>query len=82
VITNRLKEFLLVDNYIISNDKIKELLPKLDKIKKLQDAIDFLSENDIPEACITLLIAKIGFEIVWNGIDFNNALIQRRLTNN
>ncbi len=82
VITNRLKEFLLVDNYIISNDKINELLPKLDKIKKLQDAIDFLSENDIPEACITLLIPKMGFEIVWNGIDFNNALIQRQLTNN
>jgi len=82
VITNRLKEFLLVDNYIISNDKINELLPKLDKIRKLQDAIKFLSENDIPEACITLLIPKIGFEIVWNGIDFNNALIQRQLTNN
>ncbi len=79
--TNRLKEFLLVDNYIISNEKINELLPKLDKIKKLQDAIKFLSENDIPEECVTALISKIGFEIVWNGIDFNNALIQRQLIN-
>jgi predicted nuclease of restriction endonuclease-like RecB superfamily len=79
--TNRLKEFLLVDNYIISNEKINELLPKLDKIKKLQDAIKFLSENDIPEECVTALISKIGFEIIWNGIDFNNALIQRQLMN-
>jgi hypothetical protein len=78
--TNRLKEFLLVDNYIISNDKINELLPELDKIKKLGDAIRFLGENNIPEECITLLIPKMGFEIVWNGIDSNNAIIQRQLT--
>lgn len=77
--TNGLKEFLLVDNYIISNDKINELLPELDKIKKLGDAIRFLGENNIPEECITLLIPKMGFEIVWNGIDSNNAIIQRQL---
>ena len=77
--TNILKEFLLVDNYIISNDKIKVLLPELDKIKKLGDAIRFLAENNIPEECITLLIPKMGFEIVWNGIDSNNAIIQRQL---
>jgi hypothetical protein len=81
LITNRLKEFLLVDNYIISNDKIKELLPELEKIKKLQDAIRFLGENNIPDECITLLLPKVGFDIVWNGIDSNNALIQRQLTN-
>jgi hypothetical protein len=78
---NRLKEFLLVDNYIISNDKINELLPELDKTKKLGDAIRFLGENNIPEECITLLIPKMGFEIVWKGIDSNNAIIQRQLTN-
>jgi hypothetical protein len=27
-----------------------------------------------------LLIPKMGFEIVWNGIDSNNAIIQRQLT--
>jgi predicted nuclease of restriction endonuclease-like RecB superfamily len=77
--TNILKEFLLVDNYIISKDKIKVLLPELDKIKMLGDAIRFLVENNIPEECITLLIPKMGFEIVWNGIDSNNAIIQRQL---
>ncbi|HEX5572947.1 MAG TPA: DUF790 family protein [Nitrososphaeraceae archaeon] len=77
--TNGIKNFLLVDNYMISNDKINELLPELDKINKLHDAIWFLCENNIPEECITLLIPKIGFEIVWNGIDSNNALIQRQV---
>lgn len=77
--TNGIKNFLLVDNYMISIDKINELLPELDKINKLHDAICFLCENNIPEECITLLIPKIGFEIVWNGIDSNNALIQRQV---
>jgi len=77
--TNGTKNFLLVDNYMISIDKINELLPELDKINKLHDAISFLCEKNIPEECITLLIPKIGFEIVWNGIDSNNALIQRQI---
>ena len=77
--TNGIKNFLLVDNYMISIDKINELLPELDKINKLHDAICFLCENNIPEECITSLIPKIGFEIVWNGIDSNNALIQRQI---
>src|SRR6188474_3991897 len=37
VMADKLREFLLVDNYMISNDKISKLLPKLDKIGKLQD---------------------------------------------
>jgi hypothetical protein len=81
VIKNRLKEFLLLDNYMISNDKIDELLPELDKLKKLSDAVRFLEQNNIPEECTISLIPKIGFEIVWNGIDFNDALIQRKLIN-
>ena len=80
-IRNRLKGFLLLDNYLISNDKIDELLPELDKLKKLPDAVRFLGQNNIPEECITSLIPKIGFEIVWNGIDFNDALIKRKLIN-
>lgn len=80
-IKNRLKRFLLLDNYLISNDKIDELLPVLTKLKKLSDAVRFLGQNNIPEECITSLIPKIGFEIVWNGIDFNDALIKRKLIN-
>jgi predicted nuclease of restriction endonuclease-like RecB superfamily len=79
---NGLNNFLLIDNYMISVDKISKLLPELDKISKLQDAVNFLSKNGIPEECITLLIPKIGFEIIWNGIDSNNALIQRQAKKN
>jgi hypothetical protein len=75
---DKLREFLLVDNYMISNDKISELLPELDKIGKLQDAVRLLRQSNIPEECVTLLITKMGYEIIWNGIDSNNAQVQRQ----
>jgi predicted nuclease of restriction endonuclease-like RecB superfamily len=78
---DKLKEFLMVDNYLISNDKIRDLLPKVDKINKLQDAVKLLHQNQIPEECITLLITKMGYEIIWNGIDSNNAQIHRHKMN-
>jgi len=81
VMTEKLREFLLVDNYMISNDKISELLPKLDKIGKLQDAVRLLRQSNIPEECVTLLITKMGYEIIWNGIDSNNAQVQRQTMN-
>ena len=81
VMTDKLREFLLVDNYMISNDKIRELLPQLDKIGKLQDAIRLLRQSNIPEECVTLLITKMGYEIIWNGIDSNNAQVQRQTMN-
>ena len=79
--TDKLREFLLVDNYMISNDKISELLPELDKIGKLQDAVRLLRQSNIPEECVTLLITKMGYEIIWNGIDSNNAQVQRQTMN-
>ena len=81
VMTDKLREFLLVDNYMISNDKISELLPELDKIVKLQDAVRLLRQSNIPEECVTLLITKMGYEIIWNGIDSNNAQVQRQTMN-
>jgi len=81
VMTDKLREFLLVDNYMISNDKISELLPELDKIGKLQDAVRLLRQSNIPEECVTLLITKMGYEIIWNGIDSNNAQVQRQTMN-
>ena len=81
VMADKLREFLLIDNYMISNDKISELLPELDKIGKLQDAVRLLRQSNIPEECVTLLITKMGYEIIWNGIDSNNAQVQRQTMN-
>ena len=81
MVIDKLKEFLIVGSYLISNDKIRDLLPEVDKINKLHDAIRLLHQNQIPEECITLLITKMGYEIIWNGIDSNNAQIHRHKMN-
>ncbi len=81
MVIDKLREFLIVGNYLISNNKIRDLLPEVDKINKLHDAIRLLHQNQIPEECITLLITKMGYEIIWNGIDSNNAQIHRHKMN-
>ena len=81
MVIDKLREFLIVGNYLISNNKIRDLLPEVDKINKLHDAIRLLYQNQIPEECITLLITKVGYEIIWNGIDSNNAQIHRHKIN-
>jgi predicted nuclease of restriction endonuclease-like RecB superfamily len=81
MVRDKLREFLIVDNYLISNDKIRSLLPEVDKINKLHDAIRLLHQNQIPEECIILLITKMGYEIIWNGIDSNKAQIHRHEMN-
>jgi predicted nuclease of restriction endonuclease-like RecB superfamily len=81
MVIGKLREFLIVGNYLISNNKIRDLLPEVDKINKLHDAIRLLYQNQIPEECITLLITKMGYEIIWNGIDSNNAQIHRHKMN-
>ena len=81
MVIDKLREFLIVGNYLISNNKIRDLLPEVDKINKLHDAIRLLYQNQIPEECITLLITKMGYEIIWNGIDSNNAQIHRHKMN-
>jgi predicted nuclease of restriction endonuclease-like RecB superfamily len=81
MVIDKLREFLIVGNYLISNNKIRDLLPEVDKINKLHDAIRLLHQNQIPEECITLLVTKMGYEIIWNGIDSNNAQIHRHKMN-
>lgn len=73
-------KYLTVDTYLILKSKVKELELLLNKVVKFNDASLLLEKNDIPEACHTTLISKLGFDIIWKGIDCSNATIERRKT--
>lgn len=73
-----LQDFLLLDSFLISRKKIFEVEIILKKVVSLSDAMNLLRENGIPEKCIASLITKLGFDIIWNGIDLNNATIAKR----
>jgi hypothetical protein len=47
------------------------------RITKFHDASLVFTEHGIPDECHTDLISKLGFEIVWEGIDYNAARIEK-----
>jgi uncharacterized protein len=77
---NNESKYLIIDRYLILKSKVKELELLLGNVVKFNDVQLLLTENGIPESCHTILISKLGFDIIWKGIDCSNATIERRKT--
>jgi len=73
-------KYLIVDRYLISKFKVKELELLVGNVVKFSDVQLLLTKNGIPESCHTALISKLGFDIIWKDIDCSNATIERRKT--
>jgi predicted nuclease of restriction endonuclease-like RecB superfamily len=69
---------IIAGKYLILKSKAQELNALLTDTSKFNDACLVLEKNDIPESCHMDLLAKLGFDIIWKGIDSNNATIQRK----
>lgn len=74
------QSYLMADAYLISKSKAKGLELILEGVTVFNDASALLSKSDIPEPCHTDLISKLGFEIVWKGIDSSNIIIKKKTT--
>jgi hypothetical protein len=74
------QSYLIADAYLISKSKTKELELILEGLTVFNDASALLSKSDIPEPCHTDLISKLGFEIIWKGIDSTNTIIKKKTT--
>jgi hypothetical protein len=72
--------FLIVGKFLIPTSKANELRSLLDrdKITKYNEASSLFTKNGVPEECHADLISKLGFEIVWKGIDYNTATIEKK----
>ena len=57
-----------------------ELEQLLKDVIKFSDACSILEENGIPEPCYGDLLYKLGFVIIWKGIDDNTATRFRSTT--
>jgi hypothetical protein len=77
---NNDSKYLIVDRYLILKSKVKELEGLLGNVVEFNDVQQLLAKNGIPESCHTALISKLGFDIIWRGIDCSNATIERRKT--
>lgn len=74
-------KFIVVGKFLIPRSKANELGSILDreKITRYNEASLLFAKNGIPDECHAELISKLGFEIVWKGIDYNNAAIEKNI---
>jgi hypothetical protein len=72
-----------VGKFLVPTSKAKELRSILDrdKITLYKEASLLFAKNGIPDESHSELISKLGFEIVWKGIDYNNATIEKSIDN-
>jgi len=71
-------EYLKAGPYFVSKFKIHELVTLLGGTTKFIDACLILSKNSIPEPCYADLISKMGYDVIWQSMDSNEARIAKR----
>jgi hypothetical protein len=72
------RDYVKAGPYFISKSKTNELVKLLLGTTKFMDACAIFSEKLIPEPCYGELISKLGYDVVWQSMDSNNASIIKR----
>lgn len=72
------RDYVKAGPYFISKSKTNELIKLLSGTTKFMDACAIFSEKLIPEPCYGELISKLGYDVVWQSMDSNNASIIKR----
>ena len=66
--------------HMLSKSKIEKIKNSLVGITKFVDACRIFDENKIPESCHADLMSELGYDVVWNDLDPNNATISEKNT--
>lgn len=72
------KDYLKAGPYFVSKFKIHELVTLLGGTTKFTDACSIFAGNSIPEPCYADLISKMGYDVIWQSMDSNDARIVKR----
>jgi predicted nuclease of restriction endonuclease-like RecB superfamily len=69
--------YVIVGTSLILKSKLVELEKSLKSISRFMDVVSLFMDHEIPDSFHVELLSELGYEIVWRGIDSNNALIKR-----
>jgi hypothetical protein len=69
--------YVIVGTSLILKSKLVELEKSLKSISRFMDVVSLFMDHKIPDSFHVELLSELGYEIVWRGIDSNNALIKR-----
>ena len=66
------------DLYMISKEKTVSIKKMLGMIHKFTEACNILDANKIPELGHADFLSKLGYNVIWNDLDPNNATITEK----
>ena len=75
ILTVNYPNHIVSGKYMISNEKTSIIKNSLHGISKFIEACNILAINKIPESCHADLLSKLGYDVIWNDLDPNNAMI-------
>ncbi len=70
--------YVIVGTYLIPHPKILELEKSLTSLSTFLDAAFLFNKYKMPESCHVDLLSKLGYDIIWKGIDSSNASLEKR----
>jgi uncharacterized protein len=70
--------YIKIDSWFVSKSKVNALAELLVNTTKFTEACSILSENSIPEVCHAELISMLGYDVIWQNIDTDNAVLVKR----
>jgi predicted nuclease of restriction endonuclease-like RecB superfamily len=70
--------YLKIDSWFVSKSKVNVLAEHLAGTTKFTKACAILSENYIPDACHAGLISMLGYDVVWQSMNSDDAVLVKR----
>ena len=70
--------YVTIGSYLISKEKTNLINSSLDGISKFLQACTVMTSHKIPDSCHADLLSKLGYDVVWNDLDPNNAKIIKK----
>jgi predicted nuclease of restriction endonuclease-like RecB superfamily len=77
VTSSNLEYYAIIGTSLIFKSKLVELEKSLKSRSGFMEAVWLFRDHKIPDSCHVELLSELGYEIIWRGIDSNNALIRR-----
>jgi hypothetical protein len=63
---------------LISDTKLERVNDLIDNMDSLSEVNSILGDNDIPESCLLGIMSKLGFDIIWHGMDYSRACLKKK----
>ena len=70
--------YVTVSSYLISKEKTNVVNNSLDGISKFIQACTVMKSHGVPDSCHADLLSTLGYDVVWNDLDPNNATIIKK----